>query len=127
MSQPVASPSPTPGIADASRASFPASRSPLRRRSHTIALVATVLIMLLYGLHYGRLIALSTAVPTFDQAAYMLKTYHIADTVYAHPLQGFNPLTYFSEPYANRPPLLMAVAAIVLGPARPRNPLGFCG
>ncbi len=116
MAEPVIASAPAPALAADSAAGG---------RRFALALAATAAIILMYGVYYGRLIVLSSVVPTFDQAAYMLKTYHIADAVYAHPLQALNPLTYFGEPYANRPPLLMGVAALLLGPGATPQAIGI--
>lgn len=86
---------------------------------------ATVLILLAYGLFYGRLILASTAVPTFDQAAYMTKTYAIADTLHDHPWRALLPGTWLGQPAANRPPLMMALSAILLGPTASAQAIGL--
>lgn len=58
----------------------------------------------------------TTAVPTYDQGGYFIKTLAIARTIQRNFFQALNPLTYLSEPFANRPPLMMALSAWVFGP-----------
>lgn len=66
-----------------------------------------------------RWISGTTAVPTFDQAAYVEKTWAIADRVAENPLQIINPFTYLGDPHANRPPLMMMLAAFLGRTAEP--------
>lgn len=85
---------------------------------------ATFALVAIYAGYYARQLWLSDAVPTFDQAAYIAKTWAIADVLW-HPMTHlgalFNPATYLGEPAANRPPLMMVIAAVFTGPtAEPR-------
>lgn len=78
-----------------------------------------------YGVYYGRQLWRWEAVPTFDQAAYVSKTWAIADVLW-HPIDQidrlFHPSTYLGPPEADRPPLMMILAAMVGGPdAQPRT------
>lgn len=81
----------------------------------------TAVILLIYGCFYGRLIAASDFVPTHDQAAYLAKTYLLADALYEHPARLLNPLIYVGPPAANRPPLMLLVAAGAGPQAAPRT------
>lgn len=89
------------------------------RRRHFLLALALALLLIAglasYLTLYTRWISGTTAIPTFDQAAYVEKSWVIADRIAGHPLAAINPLTYLSEPHANRPPLMMALAAFVLG------------
>ncbi|MEI8196512.1 MAG: hypothetical protein WCI73_11435, partial [Phycisphaerae bacterium] len=107
-SVPPVSPSPPPAL----------GRS---RLAAALCVLLTAAILLLYALCYGRLIAASDFVPTHDQAAYLSKTYILADALHDHPARLLNPLIYLGPPAANRPPLLMIVAAAAGPAATPRT------
>lgn len=81
---------------------------------------------LAYAFFYGGLIWRSDAVPTFDQTAYMNKTEAIAEAIWHRPWEALHPWTYLGEPAANRPPLMMVPAALVLGPGASPQAVAAC-
>jgi hypothetical protein len=83
------------------------------------AWLAAGVLVAVYAAYYGQQLWRWEAVPTFDQAAYVSKTWAIADVLW-HPIDHagrlFLPSTYLGPPEPDRPPLMMIVAAAIGGP-----------
>jgi hypothetical protein len=75
------------------------------------------LVVLLHALTFGTLIVKHQALPYFDEAAYISKVYRISDAI--HHTDSIpallNPTTYLSVGPRQNPPLMMLLAAVILG------------
>ncbi len=99
----------------------PPPTSPLCNRSATRwPWLATGLVMVIYFCVVLRWISASTAIPTFDQAAYVEQSYYLADLLYHRPLQLLNPWALIGGDWANRPPLFPLITAPLGMQADPR-------
>lgn len=104
----------------------PALRQPTRRLLWPVAAwLFTFAAIVIYGWCYARLIQQSSVIPTHDQAAYIKKTYALADALYYTPWRLLHPATLFGSPSANRPPLMMFLAALIAGPHASPQTIGL--
>jgi hypothetical protein len=77
----------------------------------------TIAVALIYVASFATFIRYHTSLPFYDGYGYVVKTRDLAEKFHdASFLQRLNPGLYFGEARPERPPLLMAIAAIVLGP-----------
>lgn len=77
----------------------------------------TITVALIYMAFFASFIDRHTSLPSWDGYVYVSKTWTLAENFYnASSLQRLNPTLYISRPQPERPPLLIATAAIVLGP-----------
>lgn len=82
--------------------------------------LVTALMMTVYFCVVLRWISASTAIPTFDQAAYVEQSYYLADLLYQRPWQLLNPWALIGGDWANRPPLFPLITAPLGMQADPR-------
>ena len=79
--------------------------------------VLTMAVALIYTASFASFISRHTSLPFWDGFVYVEKTWNLADNFYrASFAQRLNPALYLNDIQPERPPLLIATAAIVLGP-----------
>ena len=78
----------------------------------------TLAVALIYTASFATFINYHTSLPFYDGYGYVMKTRDLAEKFHdASFFQRLNPALYLSAVPAQRPPLLMAIAAVVLGPS----------
>src|SRR5947207_3403518 len=78
----------------------------------------TLAVALIYTASFATFITYHTSLPFYDGYGYVMKTRDLAEKFHdASFFQRLNPALYLGAVPAQRPPLLMAIAAIVLGPS----------
>ena len=76
-----------------------------------------VAVAMIYTLTFSAFITRHTVVPFYDAYNYLTKSWHIAEAFHQASFWGrLNPHLYIDVSPAERPPLLLAIAGIVLGP-----------
>jgi hypothetical protein len=90
---------------------------PRRFRLSHWSWLLTIVVALIYVACFARFISRHTSLPVWDGYVYVSKTWTLAENLHnASSLQRLNPTLYLSRPQPERPPLLIAIAAIALGP-----------
>jgi hypothetical protein len=77
----------------------------------------TIAVALIYTACFASFIHRHTSLPFYDGYVYVQKTWNLADEFHkASFSQRLNPALYFKGAQPERPPLLIAIAAVLLGP-----------
>ena len=75
-----------------------------------------IAVAMIYTLAFSAFITRHTVLPFYDAYGYLTKSWHIAEAFHSVSFWGrFNPHLYIDPWPAERPPLLLAIAGIVLG------------
>jgi hypothetical protein len=80
----------------------------------------TIVVAMIYALSFSTFIVSHTSMPYYDSCSYLEKSWRIGDSFHHATFLGkLNPALYMNALPADRPPLLLAAAGILLGSGSP--------
>ncbi len=100
--------------------------SPRLGRLHGWSWPLTIAIALIYTASFANFIGRHTSFPFYDGYGYVLKTWTLAERIHSasYP-ELLNPSLYFRGNQPQRPPLLMTIAAAILGPKSSHTAIAY--